>query len=247
MTRYRFEASGEGIDIKINLVEDANGHVHVAKKPVEGRAFEYRYLLAADVAEGLEKGDNSACYVYDRIEKKDVCWYVGHCDTDTFAHLIKYLAKWYHDCWTAPEVNNHHGGALVNLLKQIYPYIMYQMDFSKAVDTRRTPVSLGWRTDGVSRSIMLSNLRSILRDGRDGIADAEFFNEALSFIYNNRGREEADSGCKDDRVIAQAIKFQLHNWLPQPRRVQAERQDISDYGGGWRERVIKRKEGAEYV
>lgn len=246
--RYGFEVSGAGLKKKVKLFENANGAIYVLEKPQELKQWKHRYLIACDVAEGLEKGDFSCFYVYDRVEKRDVGWYHGHCDTDTLAFLLAHFGGWYDRCWIAPEKNNEHGGAVIATLKRIYKFIMHERDYDRAIDITRTPLRLGWATTTLTRGILCGELRAILKDGDDGISDIEFFNEAMTFVYNKNGKPEASEGNFDDRVICQGIKFQLHKWLPAPERTTGKRKDGAyDYDeGDWRNKV-KRHDGADFV
>ena len=66
---------------------------------------------------------------------------------------------------------------------------------------------------------MFDGLREAITDGSDGIMDKEVFNECLTFVLIN-GKPQAEPGNFDDRVVAQAIKFRLHDWLPKPKRIE---------------------------
>ena len=100
---------------------------------------------------------------------------------------------------------------------------------------------------------MCSDLREAITQEVDGILDLEFFNEALTFILNKNGKPEAEAGNNyDDRVMAQAIKFQLHKWLPSP--VLIPKNDWEDHGftdhgklGQDRRVPVKRGKGARFV
>jgi hypothetical protein len=76
-----------------------------------------------------------------------------------------------------------------------------------------------------------------------------FFQEAMTFILNERGKPEAAPGSLDDRVMAQAIKFQVHKWLPAPviRKVLASDTGTTDYGKLNPSRRAKRPKGAGYA
>jgi len=222
----RFDLLHEGEDVK--FVPHPRGALFIRRQPAEPRGlWSFRYLISADVAEGLEVSDNSAVYVYDRLLGEDVAWYAGRIDTDLFADLLFKLSKFYHNAYIAPE-NNNHGHAVIQRLKRLTSRIMNERDFSQGVDLDRD--KLGWNTNVQTRPIMCSDLREALRKRVDGIHDVEFFREALTFVLNERGKPCAVEGKLDDRVIAQAIKFQLHAWLPSPKKAEAvERIDAYDY------------------
>ena len=199
----------------VEIFANPAGEIKVLKPPASPNVWEYRYIISADVAQGLEKGDESSFYVFDRVEKKDVCWYSGHITTDAFALLLITIAKWYYGAWIGPEANNN-GHAVIQKMKPLYHKIMHRRNFEYEYDVEDE--KLGWITSGVTRPIMLSQLRELLDRGQDGINDIKFFKEAMTFIYNKGGRAEAASGKLDDCVMAQAIKFQLHQWVSAPKR-----------------------------
>ena len=145
-----------------------------------------------------------------------MAWFTGKCDTDTLAVLLSFFAKWYDDAHVAVE-NNNHGHAVVQSLKPIWPSLMYEIDYTKNIDYEK--VKMGWNTNMVTRPIMCADLRTAIKQNVDGIQDPHFFQEAMTFVLNERGRPEAAAMNLDDRVFAQAIKFQLHKWLPSPTKV----------------------------
>jgi len=222
--RYEFERTEDGIEI----FEDTTGRIEITDEPKNG---EFRYLISADVAEGLEKGDNSVMYVYDRVEKRDVAQFIGKIDTTVFAYLLNYFAYKYNDAYIAVESNNH-GHSVLQKLKEIYDNLYFQEDFTKIVDL--DTVRLGWRTDMTTRPIMVGDLREALASEREGVFDRQFYHECMTFVYNRNGKAEADAGCLDDRVMAQAIKWQLHKWLPSPQvteRAEEKHYDAPRFGG----------------
>ncbi len=208
-TRYDFERISED---EINVFPHPNGRIFITKKP-EDIKYNYRYCIAADVAEGLEKGDNSVFYIFDRLNKVDVAWFAGKIDTDVLALLLAHFGNMYDEAYIAPE-NNNHGHAVIQKLKKIYSRIMYERNFTQHIDISNE--KLGWNTNVVTRPIMCADLREALNQNIDGILDLDFYNEALTFVYNKNGKPEGDARKMDDRVITQAIKFQLHRWLPSP-------------------------------
>ena len=223
--RFEFERTEDGIE----LVSNSNGRIWIREDEETG--WENRYLISADVAEGLEKGDNSVMIVYDRVEGKDIAQFVGKIDTTLFAYLLSYFGYKYNNAYIACE-NNNHGHAVIQKLKEIYDNLYFEGDFSKIVDLEKQRV--GWNTNVASRPIMCGELREAITQDKEGVIDKQFYQECLTFIYNKNGKAEADHGCLDDRVIAQAIKFQLHKWVSSPKENIEEKERVYDaprFGG----------------
>jgi len=229
--RFSFEVTGKGGAEKVRLFNYEFGDICVVEPPAVIKAWLHRYCISCDVAEGLEKGDFSYFVVYDRVLGRDVAWYRGHCDTDVLAYLLAHFGRWYDSCFIAPEKNNH-GYAVISELKKRYGFIMRQYDYDRVVEEPVSPDKLGWLTTNVTRSPMLSEFRKALREGTDGALEPGVFRECLTFVYNKNGKPEAEEGNFDDRVMGQAIKLRLHEWLPAPVRKKAkERVGMTDdYG-----------------
>ena len=239
--RYEFERRGE--DVK--LFPHATGRIFIHEEPDPIKKWiQFRYCIACDVAEGLEKRDFSYFVVYDRVQGKDVAWFHGHCDTDVLAILLFHFSKKYYKAYIGPESNNH-GHAVIQKLKSFKANMMFEREFSKYIDLDKE--KLGWNTNKQTRPIQCAELREALNEESDGILDKDFFNEAMTFIYNKNGKPEAEAGNYDDRILAQSIKFQLHKWLPAPVRAEPKKENTEfDYEPKQGDNV-KRPEGADAV
>ena len=201
-------------DTDIELIPYDKGSIVIKDNPVSG--WSNRYVISADVAEGLEHGDNSSMYVYDRVALEDVAWFTGKIDTTVFALLLAYFGYMYDNAYIGVE-NNNAGIAVLKKLVEIYPYLMHQMDVSKEVDLEG--VKLGWNTNNATRKLMLGELKNAIANDYHGIHDFNVMTECLTFVLNKNGKPEAASGKWDDRVFAQAIKWQVHKWAPEPKRI----------------------------
>ena len=226
-TRYDIESAGGN---SISLVEKTIGRIHIMNDAEGG--YSNRYSISADVAEGLDHGDNSMFYVYDRVKNKDVAWFAGKIDTTAFAHLLAAMGKRYYDAYIAVEANNH-GHAVIQELKKHYYNLYHRQSFDKIMDLDQR--SLGWHTNGHTKPIMCGKLQANITDGILICHDAGFWTEASTYMVDGKnGKLGAESGKKDDRVIAQAIKWMLHEWLPAPVKIDlstVKKNNIPRFGG----------------
>lgn len=171
--------------------------------PVKGRS----YIIAADVCGGGGGSDFSAAAVYDAESWDQVASYHGRPEPDQFAReLARAGWLWRTDKKTpallVPESNNH-GQAVVALLREWrYPRVYRVETFDQR--TQRTGEQLGWLTTTKSRQQALDTLKAGVRQGSLGIRDQAAVGEMLRFIEKD-GREEAESGAHDDRVLTHAI------------------------------------------
>ena len=72
---------------------------------------------------------------------------------------------------------------------------------------------------------MLTALQEHLRDNAHLLKSETLLDEMRTFVYNKRGREEADAGCHDDRVLAAAgaIAVYTENYNHKPILVRPQR------------------------
>ena len=67
----------------------------------------------------------------------------------------------------------------------------------------------GFKTDRITRPLILSQLQEIVNDHIELINDKETLEEMLVFVRNEKGRPEAQEGCHDDLVMALAIAYYI--------------------------------------
>ena len=199
----------------------------VYRAPVKGR----RYLIGADVAQGLGHGDASAVTVLERVTPNryvEAAHLHGRMPPDVLAEYLDTLARHYLGI-VAVERNNH-GHATLFRLRQITaaggaPYTVYH-----EVAPLRTPANgyqitrvglPGWNTTSASKPLMIAELEAALRLGQLGLATPALLGELRQYQRLDNGDTAAPSGEYDDRVIALAIAWQMRKW--QPPRVEVER------------------------
>lgn len=183
-----------------------------------------RYVIGADVAEGLERGDYSAAYVLDRARWEVVAAWHGHCPPHVFAEALAALGLWYGEPGIASwplvcvEANNHGLTVLTELRRLGYPnlYIQETIDQTTGGVTKR----LGWTTTTRSKPLVIDGLARALAEVDDGpggliVNDRGFVDEALVFV-NRDGKLGAAGDCHDDRVMAMALTIQAHKSCPAP-------------------------------
>jgi len=181
-----------------------NGCLRVWKFPELRRS----YILAADVAEGLEKGDYTAAHVIDvgSFEQAAVWW--GKEDPYQFARMLYGLGIWYNGCLIACE-RNENGIVVINYLRaNSYPqiYKMEKFEYEMVEETDK----LGWITTARSRPLLIDALRESVRTQALILNDSETLAEMRTFIRNPRtGKIEAAVGSNDDLVISLGIACHL--------------------------------------
>ena len=93
-----------------------------------------------------------------------------------------------------------------------YPTLYAHRDYDARGATR---ARLGWETNAKTKPVMIDGLAEALAEGLLGVNDAELVKECVTYVYDERGAMGAQAGCRDDRVIAAAIAWQLRK-APRP-------------------------------
>ncbi|MEW6202427.1 MAG: hypothetical protein AB1546_10650 [bacterium] len=196
-----------------DLVAVPNGRLKIWEQPQERK----HYVLGVDVSEGIEvvsgtrDTDNSSVQVLCREDLEQVACWTGKTDPDALAGVARCIAELYNSAFIGVEANNH-GLTTLNELKKRYPYLYCREIFGER--SRKVTKKLGWLTTSRTRPLMLDALLKAIRDEILRLNDPDTIGECLTFVYDQDGRMEAMSGCRDDRIIALAIALQMNQSVP---------------------------------
>lgn len=173
------------------------------------------YVVAGDVASGIEGGDYLCAQVFDRDTREFVATWHGHISPILFAHIMEQLGYWYTGpggpAIMAPEVNNEHGFSVLDeLRKRGYP----RWHVWKRVDRISNQYSnfLGWETNTRTRGLLFDSMHWALTADDVVIWDLPTIEEMLECSYGDRGRAEGSD--HDDYVMAALIAYRVHLEMP---------------------------------
>ena len=237
-----FVPDPDGIRVKSwEMIPKRDGELWIYKKPETGRP----YVIGADTA-----GDGSDWFVaqvIDNITGVQVAMLRQHYDEDVFAKAIWCLGHWYNQALIAPEVNFSTAVTLF-LEKMGYPnlYIREVMD----TYTGQTRQAYGFRTDKLTRPVIIANLVRVVREHPEAVADMTTLEEMVTFVRDESFRPQAEDGAHDDTVLALAIAHQARSqgrtWIEAERREETGRtwtedmwQDYRNAGAKEREALLK--------
>jgi hypothetical protein len=182
------------------VVNNADGELLVWEEP----RVNVPYLISADVAEGLVHGDFSSVSVWNHFTGMQCAhFHSKKIDPYDLATFLNHLGRRYNTALIVPERNNHGRGVVDRLLRDfMYPHVY--------VDTIEDPPHkprkrFGWITTVKTRPEILDNLKIQISTTTHGIRCPEVFDEMLNFKRQDDGKEEADEGTFDDRVMDVAI------------------------------------------
>ncbi len=186
----------------VEFVMDPQGFLRVWKQPQAGS----RYMIAADVAKGIEGGDNSVAVVMDRSFGEIVATWKGKIDATDFGNVLYGLGLYYKSARIAVESWPGPGIATVGQLRTLgYPLDLLYRRRVWDGEAHKTSDQIGYTTDERGRLDLVTALQNAVSHSRIIVRDREALDEMRSFVRNERGRYEARSGSHDDFVIALGI------------------------------------------
>ncbi len=233
IARYEFETVSGGS----GFGPSPSGRLLVWQEPDANKS----YLIGADVAEGLEKGDFSVAHVIDHRTGDQVAEWHGKCDPDQFARILYALGERYQWAFLVPERNNHGLTVITWLMKELrYPASRIYVEMVHEPPAKPYK-RYGWVTNLKTRAIIIDNFIRECREGVTGVRSSAVFDEMLAFKIQKNGKMEADSDMHDDRVMAAAIAKYARQQTPMRSRMKrssnASTPSLDTYSGqhpsGW--------------
>ncbi|WP_145553925.1 terminase [Yersinia bercovieri] len=171
------------------------------------------YAIGGDVAEGLENRDRSSFDVVKQSSGEQVAHWFGYLDAELFAQLMAHVGRWYNTAFIGPERNNH-GHAVLQKLREVYPHrSIYSEQYLDRDHDDETP-KLGWLTTAQSKPVIIEGFKTLLREKASGIRWIGTINELNTYVYDARGRMNAQTGCFDDQVMSYAIAQEMRARMP---------------------------------
>ncbi len=203
---FEYSEAPDGLHVKDwRWTDDPDGPVKVYKKPEPGRP----YVIGGDTAG--EGSDWFLGQVLDNITGEQVCTLRHQYDEDTYARQMYCLGLYYNEALIAPETNfSTYPVKLLDLMGYPNLYVREKEDDFDG----KIKHAFGFRTDQLTRPVIISELIRVLRDNIGTVNDEETLLEMLTFVRNDKMRPEAEPGAHDDCVLSLAI---AHYVRPQMR------------------------------
>jgi hypothetical protein len=154
--------------------------------PIEGR----KYVVASDVAEGVEGGDYSCSVVLDEETWEEMAVLHGNWEPDSFARYTMALTEPYNEATSIVERNNHGHAVLLAMKLLEFPRIGIGCDGSP-----------GWPTNEKTKAIGMDLLAACLRDSLIKIRCHADLIEIQIYKRLKDGKTGAPPGKNDDRVM----------------------------------------------
>ena len=200
------------IEYDVESLFGAAGDARILLKVWEPPEPGATYSLGADVAEGLEHGDDSAMCVLRSDTGDQCCEYVGSIDPDEFGLLCYLVGKWYN--WSYVLIENNKDITPLQVLKNLeYPNMHYEW-FYRADITDSRKEKLGWNTNALTRNKLVNDARTGLRDNIYHVRSSLILDQMTVFQRNKRVKYEHIKGAKDDAIFAWMLAIQGILYFP---------------------------------
>ena len=190
------------VNSSIRWVEDEHGYITIYNKPKHG----YPYVLGGDTA-----GDGSdffSGHVIDNTTGIQVAVLHHQFDEDIYTRQMYCLGKYYNTALESIETNfSTYPVKELARLGYDYQYTREQTD----TFTGSLKKSYGFRTDKITRPMIIANLVQIVREHCELIQSIPTLEEMLTFVRNEKGRAEAQQGTTDDLIMGLAITYQTRS------------------------------------
>ena len=221
---YGHADEGEEAFENLRLVKEQNGRLSVwqdVEKDGEEEVTD-RYLVIVDVCKGHTKSaDFADILVIDRIYMMDcepptvVAEWHGHIDMDKLAWKAAQIAEYYNHALlviesNTLETNNTKGEAeyILTVIREVYDNLYARKQSAEDIREKR-PVKYGFHTNTLTKTTIIHNLKTVVREHLYIEREEECLNEYLTYIENDKGGFEAMEGYYDDRLMTRAIGMQI--------------------------------------
>jgi phage terminase large subunit len=193
---YHKDNPNKILDETIQWVDDDKGYISI----YEDKKNRFPYVIGGDTAG--DGSDNFTAHVLDNVTGKQAASLMHQFDEDMYAEQIYCLGKYYNNALIGLETN--FSTYPVKRLEQLSYRKMYYREVEDSY-THKVQQKYGFRTDRVTRPLIIANLVKIVREESHLINDIPTLNEMLTFVRNEKGKPEAQEGKHDDNIIGLAI------------------------------------------
>lgn len=187
----------------IKWKSDPAGCIKIFKRPEEYTP----YVLGGDTAG--EGSDYFTGIITNNIDGKIVA-VLRHDKDETFYTRQIYCLGWYYNK-ALIGLETNFSTYPTKMLAEEYEYPNLYVRDKEDDFTGKIVKAYGFKTDRITRPLILADLQRIFSEEIEKITDIEILKEALTFIKNEKGRPEAQEGCHDDLIMGTAITYYISN------------------------------------
>lgn len=209
---FSYKYDGNTIS-NIKFIEDEDGYIDIFELPQK----RIPYVLGGDTAG--EGSDYFTGHILNNVNGMQVAKLRKQFDADEYTRQMYCMGMYYNEALIGIETN-FDTFPIKELLR-----LGYKKQFVREREdtyTHSIVKSFGFQTNKFTRPLILSELQRIVNEHIEQINDKETLEEMLTFVRNENGRPEAQSGCHDDLIMGLAITYYIRG----QQRTYVERNEI---------------------
>lgn len=123
-----------------------------------------------------------------------------------YTHQLYCMGVWFNKALIGVEVN-FNGAPIEELQRLRYPRQFVRRKFDEY--TKKTEPRYGFKTDGNSRPLIIDRYATLIIENIECINDIPTLEEAMTFVYDEKGRPDAMAGKHDDLLFSDMIAEQI--------------------------------------
>lgn len=197
--KYNEELARRNIMTDIEWVNDKRGCIKIYKMPNTPQFT--KYVVGGDTA-GETEGDFFSSDVVDAKTLEQAATLHMQTDEGLYARQMYCLGKYYD--WALMAIETNYSTYPQKKLEEFgYPnfYVRETVDrFDKSVTKQ-----FGFNTNRKTKPLILAGLVELVRDHTDIFNDERTLREMLTMVKKEGGKQEAEEGYHDDKVMSMAI------------------------------------------
>lgn len=185
---------------EIRMVEQEDGWLRIYQLPEAGQ----EYVVAADIAEGLEKHDQTAGGVRSKYTGHLMADFAGSFDPTETPYMLKMLSKYYNEAEIAPE-NNNHGYSVCKDLEDMGARLYYTTRPGRPGEQNIQTRKRGFTTNSQTRPMILDNMKVDVEKNGAEVRSPVILAQMETFVRSRTGKPQAEGRFLDDGVMWFAI------------------------------------------
>lgn len=202
---YNEEEASKNHITDIKWVNDRKGPIKIYKVPNTPQFT--KYAIGGDTA-GDTLGDEFSADVIDCKTLEQVATLDMQTDEDLFAKQMYCLGMYYK--WALMSIETNYSTYPQKKLEELqYPnfYVREVVDrYDKSVTKQ-----FGFNTNKKTKPLILSNLVELVREHVDIFNSEKTLRQMLTMVRKENGKQEAEEGYHDDKVMSIAIGYNAVN------------------------------------
>lgn len=195
------EAQDRILDESIEWVDQKDGFITL----YEDTQLGFPYVIGGDT-KGEGKDKYAATVINNATGKRCATLHWELSNSKPFTWQMYCMGRYFNTALIGVEMN-FNTAPIEELERLKYPkqYVRQKYDsMGKPAEKK-----FGWKTDGNTRPLIIDKEIDLIENNIELFQDITFLQECLTFVYDDKGRPDAESGKHDDVLISDMIANEI--------------------------------------